>query len=57
MFTDCLVAVISAFNNSIPRNTTDMILQIKYFISKLAGSNNETEVHWVAGHKDIGVIS
>ena len=53
IFTDCQAAIITAFNNAIPKNKIDIILQIKEFLGRLSDKDNVIEVHWVPGHKNI----
>ena len=40
IFTDCQAAIISAFNNVIPKNKIDIILQINEFPGKISDKDN-----------------
>ncbi|MEW8546767.1 MAG: reverse transcriptase domain-containing protein [Candidatus Thiodiazotropha sp.] len=53
IFTDCQGAIISAFNNQIPKNKIDIILKIKECVNQILDNGNQIQVHWVPGHKDI----
>ena len=53
IFTDCQAAIISSFNNAIPKNKIDIILPIKEFLRRLSDKNILIEVHRVPGHNNI----
>lgn len=53
IFTDCQAAILTAFNNHVPKNKIEIILKIKESISQLSSRDNHIQVHWVPGHKGI----
>ncbi|XP_053391602.1 uncharacterized protein LOC128554346 [Mercenaria mercenaria] len=53
IFTDCQAAILSVFCKEVPTNKIETISNIKRHLSKIEEGENQIEVHWIPGHKNL----